>query len=113
MMSDVKKERFVKTLTQAYKKEDYVLFLKELLTNMQIVAPDKDNEPFHTFAAAVAKYNHIGNYVGDDNKKVALFSVCLLPVQPQTHLKTLIPPLSGPFLLSWPQAGPAFLCACC
>ena len=77
MMSDVKKERFVKTLTQAYKKEDYVLFLKELLTNMQIVAPDKDNEPFHTFAAAVAKYNHIGNYVGDDNKKVALFSVCL------------------------------------
>lgn len=41
---------------------------------------------------------------------LASFSVCLLPVQPQTCLKTSIPPLSGPFLLSWPQAGPAFLC---
>jgi len=76
-MNDVKKERFVKTLTQAYKQEDYVLFLKELLTNMHVVAPDKVNEPFHTFAAAVANYIHIGNYVGDDNKKIALFSVCL------------------------------------
>ena len=72
-MSDVKRERFVKTLTSVYKREDYVLFLKELLTNMDVVAPDKDIEPFHTFAAAVSKYSHIGNYVGDDNKKVALF----------------------------------------
>ena len=57
-MSDVKRERFVKTLTSVYKREDYVLFLKELLTNMDVVAPDKDI---------------VGNYVGDDNKKVALF----------------------------------------
>lgn len=76
-MSDVKRERFVKTLTSVYKREDYLLFLKELLTNMNVIAPDKDIEPFHTFAAAVSKYSHIGNYVGDDNKKVALFSVCL------------------------------------
>ncbi len=76
-MSDVKRERFVNTLTSAYKQEDYVLFLKELLVNMQIVAPNKDIKPWNTFSAAVDHYNHIGNYVGDDGKKVALFSVCL------------------------------------
>lgn len=76
-MSDVKRERFVNTLTAPYSKQDYILFLKELLTNVQLVAPDKEIEPFHTFAAAIAKYSHIGNYMGDDNKKVALFSVCL------------------------------------
>ena len=76
-MSDVKKERFVRTLTSAYNQSEYVLFLKELLTDMKEIAPDKDIEPFHTFAAAVARYNHIGTYMGGDDRKVALFSVCL------------------------------------
>lgn len=76
-MSDVKRERFVNTLSSAYKHDDYVLFLKELLVNIQLVAPNKEIKPWNTFSAAVDHYNHIGNYVGDDGKKIALFSVCL------------------------------------
>jgi adenine-specific DNA-methyltransferase len=76
-MSDVKRERFISTLTSAYNQDGYVLFLKELLVNIQIVAPNKDVKPWNTFSAAVDHYNHIGNYVGNDGKKVALFSVCL------------------------------------
>lgn len=76
-MSDVKRERFVNTLTSAYNQEKYLLFLKEFLVNIQIIAPNKDVKPWNTFSAAVDHYYHIGNYVGDDGKKVALFSVCL------------------------------------
>ncbi len=76
-MSDIKRERFVKTLTSSYKQDDYVLFLKELLVNIQVVAPNRDVKPWNTFSAAIDHYNHIGNYIGEDNKKVALFSVCL------------------------------------
>ena len=76
-MSDAKKERFVNTLTSAYNQENYLLFLKEFLVNVQIIAPYKDVKPWNTFSVAVDYYYHIGNYIGDDGKKVALFSVCL------------------------------------
>ena len=76
-MTEQKQKIFEGTLTQAFDHDRYVKFLRELLDNMQIVAPNKELRPWNTFSAAVDHYRHIGNYVGEDNNKVALFSVCL------------------------------------
>ena len=74
-MIDSKKKRFIDTLKSPFNQQEYVLFLKELLVNVQIIAPDKKMIAYNT--AAVEHYFHIGNYIGSDNKRVALFSVCL------------------------------------
>ena len=76
-MLEQKRKIFEETLTKAYEHDKYVMFLRELLDNMKLVAPNLDKEPYNTFYAAVDHYRHIGNYVGEDHNKVALFSVCL------------------------------------
>ena len=76
-MNEQKRKRFEETLTKAFDHDRYVQFLKELLDNMQIVAPNKVIKPYSTFSAAIDHYKHIGNYTGEDKSKVALFSVCL------------------------------------
>ena len=76
-MLEQKRKIFEETLTEAYDHDKYVLFLRELLDNMKLVAPNIEKKPFNTFSAAIDNYKHIGTYVGEDNNKVALFSVCL------------------------------------
>ena len=76
-MNELKRKIFEETLTKAYDHDRYVLFLRELLDNMKLVAPAKEVKPFNIFSAAIDHYNHIGNYTGEDYNKVALFSVCL------------------------------------
>lgn len=76
-MNEQKKKIFVGTLTSAFNHDSYVKFLRELLNNMQLVAPGKEIKPYNTFSAAINHYRHIGNYVGTDKNKVALFSICL------------------------------------
>ncbi len=76
-MTEQKLKIFEGTLTQAFDHDRYVQFLRELLDNMRIVAPNREVKPWNTFSAAIDHYRHIGNYVGEDKKKVALFSVCL------------------------------------
>ena len=76
-MSDKKQEIFVGTLTAPYDSDKYLTFLRELLSDMKQIAPDKNVPIYNTFSVAVDHYNHIGNYVGQDNNKVAVFSVCL------------------------------------
>ena len=76
-MLEQKRRIFEATLTKAYDHDKYVLFLRELLDNMKLVAPNIEKKPFNTFSAAIDNYKHIGTYVGADNNKVALFSVCL------------------------------------
>ena len=76
-MIEQKKKRFKDTLQSAYDHKSYILFIRELLNDIQIVAPDKRIQTYDTFGAAVEHYYHIGNYVGDDKNKIALFSVCL------------------------------------
>ncbi len=76
-MIEQKRKIFEGTLTEAFEHDRYVHFLRELLANIQIVAPDKENKPYNTFSAAIDHYRHIGNYVGGDKNKVAMFSVCL------------------------------------
>ena len=76
-MNEQKRKIFEGTLTEAFDNERYVQFLKELLDNIQLVAPNREVKPWNTFSAAIDHYRHIGNYVGEDKNKVALFSVCL------------------------------------
>ena len=76
-MNEQKRKIFEATLTEAFDHDRYVQFLRELLDNMQLVAPNREVKPWNTFSAAVDHYRHIGNYIGEDNNKVALFSVCL------------------------------------
>lgn len=76
-MNEQKRKRFEETLTKAFDHDRYVQFLRELLVNMQVIAPNREVKPWNTFSAAVDHYRHIGNYVGEDKNKVALFSVCL------------------------------------
>ena len=76
-MIEHKKQTFVNTLRSGYKKEEYIRFLREMLNNVEIKAPDKEIIPYNTFSAAVEYYTHIGYYTGSDKKRVALFSVCL------------------------------------
>lgn len=76
-MTEQKQKIFEGTLTEAFDHDRYVQFLRELLDNMQVVAPNREVKPWNTFSAAIDHYRHIGNYVGEDKNKVALFSVCL------------------------------------
>lgn len=75
---NIRKEQiFQDTLHDEYKHESFILFIREMLNNVNLVAPNKQLKTYSTFSAAVDYYYHIGNYVGEDQQKVALFSVCL------------------------------------
>lgn len=72
-----KKKLFKDVLTQAYEHKKYVGFLRELLNNITLIAPYKEQKPYNTFSSAIEHYMYIGNYTGEDGSTVALFSVCL------------------------------------
>ena len=72
-----KRQIFEETLTKSFDNDNYLLFLRELFDNIELVAPNREMKPYNTFSAAVENYRHIANYTGEDNNKVALFSVCL------------------------------------
>ena len=76
-MNEQKRKIFEATLTEAFDHDRYVQFLRELLDNMQLVAPNREVKPWNTFSAAVDHSRHIGNYNGVANNNVALFSLCL------------------------------------
>ena len=76
-MSELKREIFVNTLTRPFDHKNYVRFLKELLNDVKLIAPNDPIPPYNTFSSAIKHYRHIGVYEGDDKNKIALFSVCL------------------------------------
>lgn len=72
-----KKKLFKDVLTKAYEHKKYVGFLRELLNDITLIAPYKEQKPYNTFSSAIEHYMYIGNYTGEDGCTVALFSVCL------------------------------------
>lgn len=74
-MDELRKKRFTDTLTSAYDHQNYIIFLKELLNDVQIANPDYMIRPYNRFSVAICGYYHIGNFVGQNGDKVALFSV--------------------------------------
>lgn len=72
-----KKNLFKDVLTKTYEHKKYVGFLRELLNDITLIAPYKEQKPYNTFSSAIEHYMYIGNYTGEDGCIVALFSVCL------------------------------------
>ncbi len=72
-----KSEIFEKVLTSPFDNDTFVGFVKEFLNNIQLIAPDVYNKECSNLSYFVDGYYHIGNYISDDNDKIAVFSVCL------------------------------------
>lgn len=72
-----KSEIFERVLTSPFDNDTFVGFVKEFLNDIQLIAPDVYNKECSNFSFYVDGYSHIGNYISDDNDKIAVFSVCL------------------------------------
>lgn len=72
-----KLEIFESVLTSSFNNGSFVGFAREFLNNVELIAPTKYNKEYSNFSFYVDGYYHIGNYISDDNDKIAIFSVCL------------------------------------
>ena len=73
-----KRETFEKILTNKFDMNNFVLFTKEMLTGVEIIAPEKFNKVNDsTFYYYVENYSHVGTYTSDDGDRVAIFTVAL------------------------------------
>lgn len=73
-----KREIFEKILTTKFDMNNFVLFTKEMLTGVEIIAPEKFNKVNDsTFYYYVENYSHVGTYTSDDGDRVAIFTVAL------------------------------------
>lgn len=72
-----KLEIFESVLTSPFNNSSFVGFVREFLNNVELIAPTKYNKEYSNFSFYVDGYYHIGNYISDDNDKIAIFSVCL------------------------------------
>ena len=72
-----KLEIFESVLTSPFNNDSFVGFVREFLNNVELIAPTKYNKEYSNFSFYVDGYYHIGNYISDDNDKMAIFSVCL------------------------------------
>lgn len=72
-----KKEIFEQTLTSAYDPQKYVNFIREMITGVKILAPDKASNPFNTFSAFVDAFYHVGEYNDAEGNAIGIFAVNL------------------------------------
>lgn len=72
-----KSEIFESVLTNPFNNDSFVGFIKEFLNNVQLVAPTRYNKECSNLSFYVDGYFHIGNYISDEDDKIAIFSVCL------------------------------------
>ena len=70
-----KKEIFEQTLTSAYDSQKYVDFIREMITGVKILAPEKASKPYNTFSAFVENFYHVGEYVDKDGESIGIFAV--------------------------------------
>lgn len=63
---------FKDVLENKYRHEDFILFTKEFLSGMELVAPDSPQSPPAHFAEYVKEYFLIGNYRGGRDKIIVL-----------------------------------------
>lgn len=74
---NLKKNTFEDVLRKKISIEEYVRFIRELIPNVKLVAPDIFNEKTGHFSRFVKGYYHVGNYVTDDNDKILILAVAL------------------------------------
>lgn len=70
-----KRDRFEQVLKHSFSIENFVTFTRELLTDEELIAPNKYNIEYSNISYYIAGYTHIANYSGKDSKKIAIFAV--------------------------------------
>lgn len=66
---------FRETLTKKFDINAFTQFTRELLVNTKLIAPDRYVKVFGVFQNQVEGYYHIANYIGSDDRKVAIICV--------------------------------------
>lgn len=62
-------------LKSEYSVQNYVDLMTEILDNLQIVAPNKQNKVFSNFSSHILGFSHVGNYTSPDKKKIIVMAV--------------------------------------
>lgn len=70
-----KQEIFKSTLTSKYETKKFVDFIREMITGVRILAPDKENKPYNTFSVFVKQYFHVGEYDDDEGNSIGIFAI--------------------------------------
>lgn len=70
-----KKDIFVNTLTSPYNPQRFLDFMREMISGMIIIQPDKEMSPYNTYSYYVPRYFNIGRFKDADGNDVGVFSV--------------------------------------
>lgn len=70
-----KQEIFESTLTSKYETRKFVDFIREMITGVRILAPDKENKPYNTFSVFVKQYSHVGEYDDEEGNSIGIFAI--------------------------------------
>lgn len=100
-----KSEMFEKVLTEPYDNGIFVNFIREFLNNVELVAPTAFKKVYNNFSYYVEGYYHIGNYIGNDDNKIAVFSVALKKGESVERARTMQRNFIKPMLESSMCAG--------
>lgn len=68
-------KRVEEILSSAFEMTKYVDLVKEIFSNIKIVAPDKMRKEYSNFSSHVEASSHVGSYVSPDDEKIAVFAV--------------------------------------
>ena len=64
-----------KILTSTFEMTKYVDLVREIFSNIKIVAPNKMKKEFSNFSSHVEASAHVGAYISPDDEKIAVFAV--------------------------------------
>lgn len=70
-----KKDIFEQTLTNSYEQGSFVEFIREMISGVKIIAPDKELITYNTYAVFVSKYFHIGEYEDLNGDSIGIFAI--------------------------------------
>ncbi len=73
-MSEATK-RVESILTSAFEMTKYVDLVREIFSNIRIIAPDTMKKEYSNFSSHVEASAHVGSYVSPENEKIAVFAV--------------------------------------
>lgn len=70
-----KQEIFEQTLSKSYEQGSFVDFIREMISGVRIIAPEKELITYNTYAVFVSKYFHIGEYVDPEGDSIGIFAI--------------------------------------
>ena len=72
-----KSDDFKDIIESEFNTKKFTLFSKEFFNDIKIISSEKYNEERSNFSYYVDGYYHIGNYISQNNEKVAVLAICL------------------------------------